>query len=331
MKQDPGTTLVVGGGYIAVECAGFLAGLGKKVHLLNRSTYLRSMDTDMANKIVEHLEEEGVQCLTKTTVTSVKLLANGQKLVDLVMDGKAKQITVDTILVAIGRDANPKSLNVEAAGVKYNSKTNKILGRDREPERTNVDHIYAVGDIVEGVPELMPVAQKSGRLVAQRMKLRIDQKASEKLILDNYSTNYDYIPTTVFSPIEYSYVGLSEEEALTKYGADDVEVYHRETVPLQYSIYKENTKVAYMKVITAKTLKEGADELPHGSNEKVVGIHFFGPAADDVIGGFAIAMKLGMTKRDLDQQIGVHPSTSEDFFGLEVTKRSGDEYKKTEC
>ena len=60
MKQDPGTTLVVGGGYIAVECAGFLAGLGKKVHLLNRSTYLRSMDTDMANKIVEHLEEEGV-------------------------------------------------------------------------------------------------------------------------------------------------------------------------------------------------------------------------------------------------------------------------------
>ena len=108
------------------------------------------------------------------------------------------------------------------------------------------------------------------------------------------------VPTTVFSPIEYSYVGLSEEEALTKYGADDVEVYHRETVPLQYSIYKENTKVAYMKVITAKTLKEGADELPHGSNEKVVGIHFFGPAADDVIGGFAIAMKLGMTKRDLD-------------------------------
>ena len=148
------------------------------------------------------------------------------------VNGKEKQLTVDTILVAIGRDCNPKSLNVEAAGVKFNTKSSKIIGRNGEPERTSVDHIYAVGDIVEGVPELMPVAQKSGKLVAQRMKLRMEAITPESQILDFYSTNYEQIPTTVFSPIEYSYVGLSEEEAIAKHGDENVEVYHKETVPL---------------------------------------------------------------------------------------------------
>jgi glutathione reductase (NADPH) len=98
-----------------------------------------------------------------------------------------------------------------------------------------------------------------------------------------------------------------------------VEVYHRETTPLQYSLYKSNTKLAYMKVITA------------GKEEKVVGMHYFGLGADEVIGGFAVAMKLGMTKEDLDSTIGIHPSTSEDLFNLDVTKRSGEEFRKTEC
>ncbi len=79
MKTDPGTTLVVGGGYIAVECAGFLAGIGKKVHLLNRSTFLRTMDQDMAQKIVEQLEEEGVITHTQTKVKGVKVLEDGRK------------------------------------------------------------------------------------------------------------------------------------------------------------------------------------------------------------------------------------------------------------
>lgn len=77
-------------------------------------------------------------------------------------------------MVAIGRDCDPSGMNVEKAGVKYNPKSNKIIGRAEEKERTNVDHIYAVGDIVEGVPELMPVAQQSGKLLAQRLKLRFE-------------------------------------------------------------------------------------------------------------------------------------------------------------
>ena len=126
--------------------------------MLNRSTFLRTHDQDMAAKVVEQLEEEGVEALTQTKVNSVKLLENGKKQVDLEVDGKPKTIVVDTILVAIGRDSDIKSLQVDKAGVKYNVRSNKILGRPNEKERTNVDHIYAVGDIVDGVPELMPVA-----------------------------------------------------------------------------------------------------------------------------------------------------------------------------
>lgn len=117
MKEDPGTTLVVGGGYIAVECAGFLAGLGKKVHMLNRSTFLRTMDQDMAAKIVEQLEEEGVVTHTQTKVNSVKVLEDGRKQVELEVNKRPKTITVDTIIVAIGRDCDLSSLQIEKAGV----------------------------------------------------------------------------------------------------------------------------------------------------------------------------------------------------------------------
>lgn len=113
----------------------------------------------MADKIVEHLEEEGVVTHTQSTVKGVKLLEDGRKQVDLVVDGKERQIIVDTIMVAIGRDCDPTGMKVENAGVKFNPKSNKIIGRPNEKERSNVDHIYAVGDIVDGIPELMPVAQ----------------------------------------------------------------------------------------------------------------------------------------------------------------------------
>ena len=152
---------------------------------------------------------------------------------------------------------------------------------------------------------------------------------AEDVILGRYTTDYDCIPTTVFSPTEYSFVGLSEAEATDKLGADNIEVYHREAIPLQLALYKENTKVAYMKVITTRS-KEGSEALK-GADERVLGIHYYGPAADEMIGGLAVAMKLGMTKRDLDFTIGVHPSTSEDLYNLEITKRSGADFRKTDC
>lgn len=93
--------------------------------------------------------------------------------------------------------------------------------------------------------------------------------------------------------------------------------------PLQYSIVKGNLRTSYMKVISLLNTKEGT--------QRVIGMHYVGPSADEVIAGFALAMKLGLTKEDLDASFGIHPSTSEDFFSLDVTKRSGKDYAKTEC
>lgn len=195
-----------------------------------------------------------------------------------------------------------------------------MVGRDAERERTSVDHIYAIGDVLEGVPELMPVAQKSGKLLAHRIHERMVGNLTEEEILRKYTTDYNLIPTTVFSPTEYSFVGLSEEEAISKLGEENVEVYHRELTPLQFSIVKSSMKTAYMKLICDLS-----------DNEKVVGLHYFGPSADEVIAGYAVAMKLGLRKEHLDGSIGIHPSTSEELFNMEVTKRSGEDYQKTEC
>ena len=132
-------------------------------------------------------------------------------------------------MTAIGRDADLKSLGVENAGI--SSTWGKIEGRNGEPERTNIDNIYAVGDCVLNVPELMPVAQKSGKLLAHRLNMRRSQVA-EDIIMERFSTDYRHIPTTVFSPTEYSFVGLSESEAISAHGEDGIEVYHREALPL---------------------------------------------------------------------------------------------------
>jgi thioredoxin reductase (NADPH) len=154
--------LVIGGGYIAVECAGFLRGLGNEVILANRSTILRVFDGDMAHKIIDQLEEEGVQTMTGTVIKSVNKLGERDFEVELETKNgknvKIEKVRVNTILMAIGRDPNPSTYAADKAGIELDQVSLKIMGRSEERERTNVDHIYAVGDVVLGVPELMPVA-----------------------------------------------------------------------------------------------------------------------------------------------------------------------------
>jgi len=319
LDRDPGKTLVVGGGYIAVECAGFLRGLGKEVLMVNRSSFLRVMDNDMSFRIVDDMEGMGTNVMPNTVPVAVRKTGENLFEVDLKTGDKITTHEVNTILVAIGRDAQPDKLGLSNAGVDF-AKSLKIQGRKEEIERSSIDNIYAVGDVLEGVPELMPVAQKSGKLVARRIFERLSGVMTEQEILDKFSTDYTYIPTTVFSPTEYSFVGMSEQEAIQEYGEDAIEVYHREVTPLQFSIVKNNMKTAYMKVICNRN-----------DNEKVLGIHYFGPSADEIIAGYAVAMKLGLKKEHLDSSIGVHPSTGEEFFNLDVTKRSGGDYAKSEC
>lgn len=163
LPENPGKTLVIGGGYIAVECAGFLKGLGNEVILANRSSFLRVFDKDMAKKVVEQLDEEGIEMMDNTIIKSVKKLGENKFEVELEITnhtGKKvlETVQVNTILVAIGRDPRPESYRADLIGIDLDKASRKIIGRIEEPERTSIDHIYAVGDVVLGVPELMPVA-----------------------------------------------------------------------------------------------------------------------------------------------------------------------------
>jgi thioredoxin reductase (NADPH) len=153
LKTDPGKTLVIGGGYIALECAGFLNGLGKDVTMINRSTFLRVMDSDLSFKVIDDMEASGVKALTQTVPVGVEKLDENLYEVELKIKEKLHKIKFNTILVAIGRDANPKGMALENANIEI-ARSQKVKGRANEKERSNVDHIYAVGDVLDNNPEL---------------------------------------------------------------------------------------------------------------------------------------------------------------------------------
>jgi len=165
MKADPpGKVCVVGAGYVALECAGFMAGLHQgDVTVLVRSMLLRGFDRDLVDKAHAHMEAHGVKILTGRVPTRVDKLPDGR--LRVTMDDGATD-DFDTVVAAVGRYADTKGLNLEATGVAVDPKTGKIPCIH---ERTNVPHIYAVGDVVAGAPELTPVAILAGRLLARRL------------------------------------------------------------------------------------------------------------------------------------------------------------------
>ncbi|XP_048865606.1 thioredoxin reductase 1, cytoplasmic-like isoform X2 [Brienomyrus brachyistius] len=305
LRHCPGHTLVVGASYVGLECAGFLAGLGLQVTVMVRSVLLRGFDQKMAQKIEEYMVLHGVQFLRPFVPTKIEQIQDGRpgKLRVTAVSTNGKETyegEFNTVLLAIGRDACTRNIGLDRIGVKYNQQTGKIPVD--EDERTSVGHIYAIGDVQEGRLELTPVAIQAGRLLARRL-------------YGGWSTKCDYanVPTTVFTPLEYGACGLSEEAATEKYGQDDVEVYHASYCPLEWALPSRDKRSCYAKVVC---------HTP--DDERVVGIHVLGPNAGEIIQGFAVALKCGLTKGQLDATIGIHPVCAEVLTDLTVTQRAGD-------
>ncbi|XP_049721144.1 thioredoxin reductase 2, mitochondrial isoform X2 [Elephas maximus indicus] len=214
LKESPGKTLVVGASYVALECAGFLSGLGLDTTVMMRSIPLRGFDQQMASLVAEHMESHGTQFLRGCTPLQVRRLPDGclQVTWEDRVSGREDMGTFDTVLWAIGRVPETRSLNLEKAGVKTNPDNEKIVVDAQEA--TSVPHIYAIGDVAEGRPELTPTAIMAGKLLAQRLF----GQSSDLM-------EYDNVPTTVFTPLEYGCVGLSEEEAVARHGQEHIEVW----------------------------------------------------------------------------------------------------------
>ncbi|CAM9838807.1 unnamed protein product, partial [Chrysoparadoxa australica] len=194
-----------------------------------------------------------------------------------------------------------------------------------ELEQTNVPHIYAIGDCTSvdvvfheahwANPELTPLAIKVGTLLANRLY----GGKTEQM-------DYTLVPTTVFTPVEYGTVGLSEADAIKCFGEDAVETYLFEFTSLELQASHRLRKGAPM----------GEDDMPQmclsklvckvgddSRNEKVVGYHFVGPNAGEQCQGFALALRLGATKADFDSLVGIHPTDAESFCSMDITRRSG--------
>ncbi|KAK9890644.1 hypothetical protein WA026_012004 [Henosepilachna vigintioctopunctata] len=307
LQKEPGKTMVIGAGYIGLECAGFLRGLGYDATVMVRSVPLRGFDQQMAGIVAAALEDRGVKFLNKCNITSVEKQANEKLLVRWINQNKEEfSDTYDTVLFAMGRRALTRELHVDKAGIQVHGESEKI---DAVNEQTNVPHIFAVGDVLLDKPELTPAAIHAGRLLSRRLF------GGSQVQMD-----YNNIATTVFTPMEYGAVGLSEEKAIEKYGDDHVEIYHAFYKPTEFFIPQKNIVHCYIKVVAERA-----------APQKVLGMHFVGPQAGEVIQGFSAAMKCNLTMEALMNTVGIHPTVAEEFTRINITKRSGKDPNPASC
>eukprot|EP01038_Epipyxis_sp_PR26KG_P009919 gene9919-13342_t len=306
-EKSPGKTCVIGAGYVALECAGFLTGLKQgEVTVLCRSMLLRGFDRDAVEYIEKYMEHAGTKIIKGVIPNSIEKLANGRFLVSY---GDNVSEEFDTVLQAVGREADLKGLQLEAIGmpIEISPKTGKLVCKN---EQTTVPHVYAIGDVINGAPELTPVAILAGKLLSRRLFGN-----SNKLM------NYKNIATTVFTPIEYGTVGLNEDDAKNQYGEAAIESYVSAFQPLEWTISGVHHDInSYAKLVVNKE-----------DNNKVVGIHIVSPNAGEIIQGYAIAFNKGITYEDLMDSVGIHPTIAEEFTVISTTKSSGESITKSGC
>ncbi|XP_055775528.1 thioredoxin reductase 2, mitochondrial-like isoform X1 [Salvelinus fontinalis] len=309
LKESPGKTLVVGASYVALECAGFLTGIGLDTTVMVRSIPLRGFDQQMAGLVTDYMEAYGTKFSWRSVPKSVDKLSSGALQVTWTDEqtGKDQRDTFDSVLWAVGRAPETKTLGLEKVGVKLNKESGKILVA--ADESTSVPNIYAFGDIGEGRPELTPTAIKAGKLLARRLAGQT-----------NELMNYDNVATTVFTPLEYGCVGLSEEEAESRHGKDSIEVYHAFYKPLEFTVAERDASQCYIKVVCMR-----------GGDQRILGLHFTGPNAGEVTQGFAMGFQCGATLTHLKETVGIHPTCAEELTKVNVSKRSGLDATVTGC
>jgi len=289
LEQLPRRMVVVGGGYIAVEFAGILRGLGCEVTQLYRGEMiLRGFDTETAAFLVEQMRHKGIDLRLQSDVVRIDKTATGLNLT--LKDGST--LEADGVLYATGRVPMTANLGLEACGVALDA-----AGAIRVDAhyRTNVPSIYAVGDVTNRV-NLTPVALAEGMSLARRLFGSRDT-----------TVDYEFIPTAIFSQPPIGTVGFSEDEARKQFG--DIEVFTSSFTPLRFTISPVKEK-AFMKLIVDQ------------ASRRVVGLHMCGEDAGEITQGFAVAMRAGATKEIFDTTIGIHPSAAEEFVTMrEPTRR----------
>jgi glutathione reductase (NADPH) len=287
LEALPKRVLIVGAGYIAVELAGILCKLGSEVTLAMRHERpLRGFDSMLGEGLREALEQSGVRVLPGVVVTGVERGSADERRATL-SDGRTLP-PVDALFWAIGREANTAGLGLDALSVQLDLAGHVVVD---EQQNTSASGVYAIGDVT-GRATLTPVAIAAGRKLSDRL---FGGKPDAKL-------DYDDIPSVVFSHPPIGSVGLSEADARKLHG-DQVKVYTSRFTNMFHAV-TEKKPLTRMKLVTV------------GAEERVVGVHVIGRGADEMIQGFAVAVKMRATKADFDRTVAVHPSAAEELVTM---------------
>lgn len=283
----PDRVAVCGAGYIAVELSGVINALGAQTHLFVRKhAPLRSFDPMLSQTLMETMQQQGLNLHTNAIPQSVSKNSDGSLTLHLACGRKQ---TVDCLIWAIGRTPATGQLNLAAAGVATRDSGHIVVDKY---QNTSSSGIYAVGDNT-GAAELTPVAVAAGRRLAERL---FNNKPEEHL-------DYSNIPTVVFSHPPIGTIGLTEPQAQQQYGNDQVKIY-TSSFTAMYSAVTQHRQPCRMKLVCA------------GKDEKIVGIHGIGFGMDEILQGFAVALKMGACKRDFDNTIAIHPTAAEEFVTM---------------
>jgi glutathione reductase (NADPH) len=285
----PQRVAVVGGGFIACEFAGIFKGLGSEVIQIYRGdALLRGFDGDVRRVVTEGQRRKGIDLRLESNPASMDKTADG---IELTLEDGSR-LVVDEVLYATGRVPNVRDLGLQHAGVEIRASGQIVVD---EYSRTSVDNIFAVGDVTNRV-NLTPVATYEGHAFADTEFGGINRPVS-----------HDFVPAAVFSQPPVGTVGHSEEDAVHHFG--EIDVYLSEFRPMKHTLSGRDEK-AMMKLIVAK------------ANQKVVGLHVVGPDAPEIVQGFAVAVKSGLTKERFDCTIGIHPTAAEELVTMRNPVRS---------
>ena len=283
-ERAPASALVVGGGYIGVEIASMLHCLQIETTLAHRGELiLRGFDGDLRRHLSDALERRGLTLRYETTPTSIEALADGRRRVQF---DAGEPLEVDMVLYATGRRPKSAGLGLEVLGVELDARGAVIVN---ERFQSSVPSIYALGDVIDRV-QLTPVALAEASWLAAELA----EEAPPPL-------DYQLIPTAVFAQPNAATVGLGEEEARRQ--GRPLKIFRSTFRPLPHGP-PDNPGRALVKLVV------------DGESDRVLGAHFVGPEAGEIIQGLAVALRAGATKADFDRTIGIHPTMAEEFVTL---------------
>ena len=287
----PKSIVIIGAGYIACEFACILAGLGVSVtQIVRGNSILKGFDNELVLAVQSEMIEAGININFGCTPELIEHHGQGYIISCASMGSEANTSTIfeaDALLQATGRLANLADLQLAAAGVLH--EFNRILVN--QSQQTNIDHIYAVGDVTNRV-NLTPVAVDEGRAVADRL-----------FASGNRIVNHELFATAVFTQPEFASIGLSEEAAIKSFGSDAVKVFRAKFRILQQALPARGPRCILKLIVDIKT-------------DRIIGCHMVGSHAAEIIQMAAISIGMGATKKDFDNTMALHPSISEEFVTM---------------